>query len=743
MHDQKLIPIADKVYSGIRLTEEDALTLFDSKDLVGIGKLADFANRRINGNTVYYNINRHINPTNIGALSCKFCAFSRKPGEEGAYAYSIPEILEKAGQAVSQGATEIHMVGGLHPRWPFKTYLDMISAIHQAHPEVHIKAFTIVELDWMARRERRTIGEILSDLRNAGLGSLPGGGAEIFHPEIREKICDTKVTAEQWIDTHRLAHSIGMRSNCTMLYGHIESYFHRVDHMRRLRELQDETKGFNVFIPLSFQPFDNEMGVDRYTFGFDDLKTLAVARLYLDNFKNIKAYWIMLGQDTAQLGLSFGANDFDGTVTEEKISRMAGGRSGMSMSRADLESLIRRCGRNPVERDTLYNPVRPADQLKNSLPNDHRDHSLNKTPAASDFLDLSNSELSSELLSNAAITYSLFDLAELAQKIVRSSTSSSSATYSPAIVIRLTGLKLENGLFLSEAAFAPHNSNANILPATVVLDCGGIFDDVESALRTANGLPAVSIEAVTELISKSKRKHPGASLVFAGLRSLSFLAHKESMPLTELVVQLRNAGVDLFESSAAEREYDLSPAEISKLHESCHDADVMTVGKVDLVASPQDGGAPLWEAFARQLLSLRDISLKTQGIKAIQVIVAPHSQITAAEYLRAIALARIAMPNDCVISAPITSIPTHSPGSSIGKDGAQHPAEKTASIVFTFGAGDLGHIPMSNISCLRVAEDIASSGTSPRCRSGKFDTLDMPSEFQRAIDGLQHQPMVH
>ncbi len=355
--------IEKKVESGIRLNDADALFLFESPDLLRIGALADRVNREKNQDRIFYNINRHINPTNICALSCKFCAFSRKPGEEGAYAYEIDEMVEKARTAVNQGATELHMVGGLHPRWPFKRYLDMISTMHREFPAVHLKAFTAVELDWMARRERRTLGEILQDLKDAGLGSLPGGGAEIFHPEIRDQICDTKVSAEQWIDTHRLAHSMGLRSNCTMLYGHIERYEHRVDHMRRLRDLQDETGGFNVFIPLAFQPYQNDMGIGRYTFGFDDLKTIAVARLYLDNFANIKSYWVMLGQDIAQLGLSFGANDFDGTVTEEKISRMAGGRAGMVMSRSDLEHLILRAGRTPVERDTLYRPI----DLENSL----------------------------------------------------------------------------------------------------------------------------------------------------------------------------------------------------------------------------------------------------------------------------------------------------------------------------------------------------------------------------------------
>ncbi len=349
--------IIQKLNRNERLSEDDALELFNCKDLVLLSKLAYEKNKLINSDRVFYNINRHINPTNICVLSCKFCAFSRKPGEEGAYAYDISEMVEKAKIAVSQGATELHMVGGLHPRWSFKHYCDMISTLKKEFPETHLKAFTAVELDWFAKKERRPMLEILHDLKNSGLGSLPGGGAEIFHADIRDQICETKVSGEQWIATHRLAHSMGLRSNCTMLYGHIENYFHRVDHMRRLRELQDETEGFNVFIPLSFQPYHNDLGKTRYTMGSDDLKTLAVARLYLDNFKNIKSYWVMLGQDVAQLGLSFGANDLDGTVTEEKISRMAGGRAGMVMTRLDLEMIISKTRRNPVERDTLYKPL--------------------------------------------------------------------------------------------------------------------------------------------------------------------------------------------------------------------------------------------------------------------------------------------------------------------------------------------------------------------------------------------------
>ncbi|MCX6118047.1 MAG: aminofutalosine synthase MqnE [Proteobacteria bacterium] len=355
--------VSQKVARNERLTESDALWLYEHAPLNELGALANTINLQKNGVAVFYNVNRHINPTNICSLSCKFCAYSKKLGEPGGYAYEIPEMIEKAREAVGQGATELHMVGGLHPRWGYQRYVDMIAALRKEFPTIHLKAFTAVELEWMARKARKSIKDVMIELRDAGLNSFPGGGAEIFHADVRDRICETKVSGDQWIDIHRTAHQIGMRSNCTMLYGHIEKYEHRVDHMMRIRKLQDETNGFNVFIPLAFQPFQNEMGIDRYTFGSDDLRNIAVARLYLDNFKNIKSYWVMLGQEIAELALNFGANDLDGTVLEEKISRAAGGRSGMIMTRSNLENLIRRSRRIPVERTTLYDPVQESDRI--------------------------------------------------------------------------------------------------------------------------------------------------------------------------------------------------------------------------------------------------------------------------------------------------------------------------------------------------------------------------------------------
>lgn len=347
-----------KALAGDRLDFEDGVNLFSAPDLVELGAVANEVNLKKNGRDVFFNVNRHINPTNICAMSCSFCAFSRKPGEPGAYVYSDEEIVAKAKEAAASGATEVHMVGGLHPRWNLKNYTHVIHLVKETAPHLHVKAFTAVELDWLARRERKSVDEVIAALRDAGLGSFPGGGAEIFVPYIRELICDTKLDGDGWIDIHRTAHSMGLKSNCTMLYGHIEDVEARVDHMLRLRTLQDETHGFNVFIPLAFQPDNNELGINHHTYGVDDLKTIAIARLMLDNFRNIKSYWIMTGEMMAQTALHFGANDVDGTVMEEKIANMAGSQSGMRFEIQKILRMIRLADRIPVERSTTYEAIR-------------------------------------------------------------------------------------------------------------------------------------------------------------------------------------------------------------------------------------------------------------------------------------------------------------------------------------------------------------------------------------------------
>ena len=363
--DAQIEPIAAKVLAAERLSAEDGLALYESSDLLAIGWLANHVREKRHGNLCYYNINRHINPTNVCGAHCRLCAFGRDKDAGGAYRYSLEEIWERAGQGVAEGATEFHIVGGLHPDLPFSFYLDMIRGLKQRFPQVHLKAFTMVEVGFYARISKLSVRDTLLAMKDAGVDSLPGGGAEIFNPRVRKIICDHKTSGRMWLDIARTAHEIGLRSNATMLYGHIETPEERVEHLLLLRDLQDRTKGFQTFIPLAFHPDNTALAHLPKPTGFDDLKTIAVSRLLLDNFDHIKAYWIMLTPKIAQIALRFGADDIDGTVIEEKIYHDAGATTPQHMTRAGLERLIRAAGRVPFERDTMYNPV---DRSKTPLP---------------------------------------------------------------------------------------------------------------------------------------------------------------------------------------------------------------------------------------------------------------------------------------------------------------------------------------------------------------------------------------
>jgi aminodeoxyfutalosine synthase len=355
--DQRLKPIAAKVLRGERLSHEDGVALYRSPDLLAVGWLANHVREKRHGNVTYFNVNRHINPTNVCVAHCKLCAFGRDPNAPGAYTFALEEIYQRAEQGVREGATEFHMVGGLHPDLPFEYFLDMIRGLKQRCPTVHLKAFTMVEVGYFARIAKLSIKETLQKMKDAGVDSLPGGGAEIFHPRVRKLICDHKVSGQMWLSIARQAHELGLHSNATMLYGHVETAEERVDHLLKLRELQDQTHGFVTFIPLAFHPDNTGLAHIPKPTGYDDLRNIAVSRLLLDNFAHIKAYWIMLSPAIAQIALRFGANDLDGTVVEEKIYHDAGAVTSEFTSRADLERLIRAAGRVPVERDTLYNPV--------------------------------------------------------------------------------------------------------------------------------------------------------------------------------------------------------------------------------------------------------------------------------------------------------------------------------------------------------------------------------------------------
>ena len=358
---KELINIQDKVYNGERITNEEGLTLFEKGSLPFLGSLANYIREKKHGDITYFNRNFHIEPTNVCVFTCNFCSYSRLYAhrEEG-WELSAEQMLHMVKKYDGQPVTEVHIVGGVHPKMNLQYFADVLRKIKQHRPELHIKGFTAVELDYMFRKAKMTNEEGLAYLKAAGLDSLPGGGAEIFHSEIREKICDDKVNAEGWLKIHEAAHNLGMQSNATMLYGHIENYYHRIDHMNRLRKLQDKTGGFNTFIPLKFRNKDNDMSYVNESSIVEDMKMYAVARIYMDNFPHLKAYWPMLGRQNAQLSLSFGVNDIDGTIDDTtKIYSMAGAEEqNPSMTTGELVALIKQVKRKPVERGTLYNVIK-------------------------------------------------------------------------------------------------------------------------------------------------------------------------------------------------------------------------------------------------------------------------------------------------------------------------------------------------------------------------------------------------
>jgi len=355
-------PLADilaKVEAGERLSREDGIRLMESNDLLMLGYMADIVRKRKNGDRTYFIVNRHINHTNICKTRCKLCAFGKDADDPGAYLMTLDEVEAKARECQGQRISEIHIVGGLHPDLTMEYFEEMLQRVSRVLPGVHIQAFTAVEIDHFAETAGITPREVLQRLQKAGLGSLPGGGAEIFSPRVRNLICEKKVSGDRWLEIMEAAHSLGMRTNATMLYGHVETPAERIDHFIRLRELQDKTGGFLTFIPLAFHSKNTQLedlNLSRTT-GYEDLKVLAVARLMLDNFEHIKAFWIMIGPKLAQVSLAFGVDDLDGTVIEERITHAAGADTGQSLTKKELVDMIKAAGRIPIERDTLYNIV--------------------------------------------------------------------------------------------------------------------------------------------------------------------------------------------------------------------------------------------------------------------------------------------------------------------------------------------------------------------------------------------------
>ncbi len=356
--DDKVKFLAGKVLEGRRLSLDEGIYLYDNADVPTLGFLANFVREKMNGDNTFFNRNLHIEPTNLCVYSCKFCSYYKKKGEEG-WEYTREQMLDMVRQA-GDDIKEVHIVGGVHPKWDVHYYGELFREIKKLRPDIHIKAFTAVEISYISKRAKMTVEEGLKALKNYGLDSLPGGGAEIFDEEIRKKICGQKDTAEQWLHVHETAHKLGIPSNATNIYGHIENNYHRVEHFNRLRELQDRTGGFNVFIPLKFKNKNNELSYLPEVSIIEDIKMYAMARIYLDNFPHIKAYWPMIGRDVAQMLLSFGVDDFDGTINDStKIYTRAGAdEQSPSMSTSEMVELIRQAGRKPVERDSLYNVIK-------------------------------------------------------------------------------------------------------------------------------------------------------------------------------------------------------------------------------------------------------------------------------------------------------------------------------------------------------------------------------------------------
>jgi aminodeoxyfutalosine synthase len=365
LRDSAIRPVATKVLAGIRLDVDDARALYATSDLLGLGQLAAFANHRTNGDRVYFSANQHINPTNVCILrnTCTFCSFARMPKEEGHYTRSLDEVYAEAEQAVGSPTREFHIVGGLHPKLRLSYYTDMIRGLKERHPQVHIKALTAVEIAHLARIEKTSEREVLIAMKEAGLTSLPGGGAEVFSTAVRATIAERKLTGEEWLRVHRVAHELGIPTNCTMLYGHVETADDRIEHLSMLRALQDETGGFLTYIPLAYHPENNELGeelgrVGSATTGYEDLKNIAIGRLFLDNIPHIKTHWPMVTPFLSQIALSFGCDDVEGTVVYERIYHEAGAHTQMHMPYSGLVQLIRGAGKRPVERNSLYQTVR-------------------------------------------------------------------------------------------------------------------------------------------------------------------------------------------------------------------------------------------------------------------------------------------------------------------------------------------------------------------------------------------------
>lgn len=674
--------LAELLATGTRLNGDEAQYLQEHPDLLALGELAGLVMRQRFGTQVYYNINRHVNPTNICVYSCRFCAYAKKPRDQDAYAYSITEIVEKVEQAVRDGADEIHMVGGLHPRWNLEHFLKIITAIKQAAPQIHLKGFTAVELWWLARRGGLSIKATLLALKRAGLDSLPGGGAEIFAEEIRQQIT-AKMDAATWLQTHESAHSIGLKSNATMLYGHVESPHHRLDHMFRLRELQDKTHGFNAFIPLAFQPHDNTMGLKDYTLGEDDLRTLAMARLVLDNFKYIKAYWIMLGQDIAQLAPYFGANDLDGTVVEEKIAKAAGGRSGNYVSEAKLHQMITATGHVPTRRDSIYQQFRPYPSSAQVRPD---------VAAARSRAAVAGEQLLGRLRSAATLSAARAAQAALRGALLADDDGDEVAEWLTAPVQGLRLMRTAQGLqqvFDQTAGASPTRRLLVYTPWTAEL----LTQQLPAALVMMDLRTVADGAELTERLTLIRQQQPSVQVELrAAQRLLTW--DRQVCPdqfAARLGRQVRVLHVS--EDAAAD-----DRARLVKLAASWPGMSVY----VPLEMTPQRLRAPA--TLVRELMELAEVTL---GHDHVYISVEPGSQTwMSSQYLQWLSLLRLISPMRH-LSCPFARCPVMSERAG---SKTQHPQEKILGLLARAACDDFGSAPVESIDGRLMRKIFAASG---------------------------------
>jgi aminodeoxyfutalosine synthase len=689
--DRALIPIWEKVWAGQRLTYEDGLALYRSPDLLGVGRMAAFVNERKNGDRVCFILNKHINPTNRCVAFCDLCAFGVHPNKApNAYTLRIEEIVAEVEKLRELGVSEVHMVGGMVKDVALDYFLELLPRMKAAYPELHIKAFTAVEIDTYARWSRLSYEEVLRRLVAAGLDSMPGGGAEIFHPEIRAILCDHKCNADTWLAVHRTAHELGLRSNATMLYGHIEEHGHRVDHMLRLRELQDATGGFMTFIPLAWHP-ENTRLAQRYglaggTTGYDDLKSVAVGRLLLDNFDHVKAYWIMMTPAVAQVALSFGVDDIDGTVREEKIVHEAGAQSPQLLPREEIVRLVRRAGKTPVRRDTLYNVLEvcdpdptdasrdgPREDRGTDVPLEHGGgagagesgwgaalRAAASMSAGAQKGETGREREIAEWVRIARVT-PLVELGAEADRVRRRLHPGGVVTY---IVDRNINYTNICNVYCKFCAFyrAPGSRRGDAYTLSFE-EIGAKIDELKALggvqiLLQGGVNPDLPFAWYLDLLRFIKREHAIHVHGFSPVE-IAFMAEIAGLPLRETLIQLREAGLDSIPGGGAEILTDRTRQRVSPLKQDTAGwLEVMETAHglgMKTTATMMFGMGESWDERIEHLLRIRDLQTRTGGFTAFiawpfqerhTALEGRFEPITADEYLRVVAVARLLLDDD-------------------------------------------------------------------------------------------------